>query len=260
MKIVTPDDIRYTEQAVALNEIAAKLGVVAYRPDFHGSKGDKNTVLFYTQEDEAHSRSVNRQPVHYSWSEATDLKKRGGVEIQEKCIYRDSFWQFENSDVSGLLDMGCANRGKLDLLSFGWKERLEGHIGLALLRKRQHQYLHMTGGWGALREADKQYNDFNRSIIAYMKKAYGRLYLGSVNIYDESRRKRVCDGEEGIYEEYTGQEIYNFHCDFAVPEKDERLEELIRGWNSGSQAATFRNVDKITSRVDEIGGEHFVWF
>ena len=46
VKIVTQDDIRYTEQTEALNEIAAKLGVVAYRPDYHGSRGDKNTVRF----------------------------------------------------------------------------------------------------------------------------------------------------------------------------------------------------------------------
>ena len=171
MKIVTQDDIRYTEQTEALNEIAAKLGVVAYRPDYHGSRGDKNTVMFYTPEDEEHNRMVDRQPVHYSRGEAADLRKRGGSEIPDQCIYRDSFWNFENSDVNGLFDMSCANRGRVDLRGPDWKERLEGSIGLVLSRKRQHQYVHMTGGWWELREADETYNDFNRSIIAYMKKA-----------------------------------------------------------------------------------------
>lgn len=83
MKIVTQDDIRYTEQTEALNEIAAKLGVVAYRPDYHGSRGDKNTVMFYTPEDEEHNRMVDRQPVHYSRGEAADLRKRGGSEIPD---------------------------------------------------------------------------------------------------------------------------------------------------------------------------------
>lgn len=60
MKIVTQDDIRYTEQTEALDEIVSKLGVVAYRPDYHGGRGDKNTVMFYTLEDEEHNRMVDR--------------------------------------------------------------------------------------------------------------------------------------------------------------------------------------------------------
>lgn len=260
MKIVTQDDIRYTEQTEALNEIAAKLGVVAYRPDYHGSRGDKNTVMFYTPEDEEHNRMVDRQPVHYSRGEAADLRKRGGSEIPDQCIYRDSFWNFENSDVNGLFDMSCANRGKVDLRGPDWKERLEGSIGLALLRKRQHQYVRMTGGWWELREADETYNDFNRSIIAYMKKACGSLYLGNVNFNNDDQRKRICAGEESVYEEYTGQEIYNFHCTFAVPVNDEALEELIRGWNRGAEPHNSGVIDQIMARVDELGGEHFLWY
>ena len=260
MKIVTQDDIRYTEQTEALNEIAAKLGVVAYRPDYHGSRGDKNTVMFYTPEDEEHNRLVDRQPVHYSRGEAADLRKCGSPEIQDKYIYRDSLWNFENSDVNGFFNMSYANHGKINLWCADWREQVEGHIRLALARRRQFRHIRNTGGWLALREADDTNNDLNRMVIVAMKQIHGRLYLGSVTIHDESRRQRVCAGEESIYEEYTGQEIYNFHCGFAVPAKDERLEELVRGWNSGSQATTYVNVNKITSRVDEIGGEHFVWF
>lgn len=105
MKIVTQDDIRYTEQTEALNEIAAKLGVVAYRPDYHGSRGDKNTVMFYTPEDEEHNRVVDRQPTHYSRGEAADLRKRGSSEIPDQYIYRDSLWNFENSDANGFFSM-----------------------------------------------------------------------------------------------------------------------------------------------------------
>lgn len=36
------NDVRYIQQTDALNKIAAKLGVVAYRPDYHGTQGDKN--------------------------------------------------------------------------------------------------------------------------------------------------------------------------------------------------------------------------
>ena len=42
------NDIRYTQQTEALNEIAGKFGVVTCRPDRSGSR---NTVLFYTEEE-----------------------------------------------------------------------------------------------------------------------------------------------------------------------------------------------------------------
>ena len=32
----------------AIDDIAGKLGVVSYRPSYHGEKGDANTVLLYT--------------------------------------------------------------------------------------------------------------------------------------------------------------------------------------------------------------------
>lgn len=260
MKIVTQDDIRYTEQTEALNEIAAKLGVVAYRPDYHGSRGDKNTVMFYTPEDEKHNRLVDRQPTHYSRGEAADLRKRGGSEIPDQYIYRDSLWNFENSDANGFFSMSYANHGKINLWCADWREQVEGHIRLALARKRQFRHIHETGGWLALREADGTNNDLNREVIAAMKQIHSRLYLGSVNIYGDDRRELICSGRESVYEEYVGQEIYNFHCDFAVPGADETLEKLIRTWNRGTEPHSARLVDQITKRVDELGGEHFVWF
>ena len=47
MKLVTAADVWYTQQQKTLDEIAEKLGVVAYRPSYHGAERDKNTVLFY---------------------------------------------------------------------------------------------------------------------------------------------------------------------------------------------------------------------
>lgn len=259
MKSVTLDDIRYTQQTKALNEIASKLGAVAYRPDYHGSKGDRNTVMFYTAEDEEHNRLVDQQITRYSRSEAADLGKRG-IEIPDKCIYRDSFWNFENSDVNGLFNMSYANRGKINLWCTDWKEQVEGHIRLALARKRQFRHIRETGGWLALREADDTNNDLNREVIVAMKQIHGRLYLGNINIYDDNRRKQICSGKESVYEEYTGQEIYDFHCTFAVPAKDGALEEMIREWNKGIGPHHAELVDQIMARVDELGGKHFVWF
>ena len=68
--MVTATDVWYTQQQKTLDEIAEKLGVVAYRPSYHGAERDKNTVLFYLKEDEEHNREVDRQPVRYSHSEA----------------------------------------------------------------------------------------------------------------------------------------------------------------------------------------------
>lgn len=101
MKLVTAADVWYTQQQKTLDEIAEKLGVVAYRPSYHGAERDKNTVLFYLKEDEEHNREVDRQPVRYSRSEAKDR----GVNVNSECVYRDHFWSFENSDANGQLDM-----------------------------------------------------------------------------------------------------------------------------------------------------------
>ena len=97
MKLVTAADVWYTQQQKTLDEIAEKLGVVAYRPSYHGAERDKNTVLFYLKEDEEHNREVDRQPVRYSRSEAKDR----GVNVNSECVYRDHFWSFENSDANG---------------------------------------------------------------------------------------------------------------------------------------------------------------
>ena len=105
MKLVTAADVWYTQQQKTLDEIAEKLGVVAYRPSYHGAERDKNTVLFYLKEDEEHNREVDRQPVRYSRSEAKDR----GVNVNSECVYRDHFWSFENSDANGQLDMGWAS-------------------------------------------------------------------------------------------------------------------------------------------------------
>ena len=250
------NDIRYTQQTEALNEIAGKFGVVTCRPDRSGSR---NTVLFYTEEDVEHNHLVDQQPTRYRWKEADDIRRRDGTQIPAECIYRDCFWSFENSDTDDRFNLDYANKGKLDLRCPDWKERLEGHIGVALLRKRQFQYVRMSGGCDALREADEQYNSFNRSIIAYMKKDHGHLYLGNVNYYDE-QREQILAGRGSVYEEYTGQEIYDFSYTFAVPTKDASLEEMIRSCNKGTLPLSTKQVDQITHRIDEIGGENFIWF
>jgi len=53
-------EARYREQQTHLNAIAAKHGVVCFRPDYHGKPRDANTVLFYTKEDHAYNCKLDR--------------------------------------------------------------------------------------------------------------------------------------------------------------------------------------------------------
>ena len=99
------NDIRYTQQTEALNEIAGKFGVVTCRPDRSGSR---NTVLFYTEEDVEHNHLVDQQPTRYRWKEADDIRRRDGTQIPAECIYRDCFWSFENSDTDDRFNLDYA--------------------------------------------------------------------------------------------------------------------------------------------------------
>ena len=256
MHIVTAEDVKYTQQQKAIDEIAAKLGVVAYRPDYHGKKGDKNTVLFYTKEDEKHNRKVDRQPVHYSRSEARDRK----MDVNGDCVYRDHFWSFENSDANGQFDMDFANHGKLNLKALDWKTRLEGNIKFTLARKVQFDYARSLGGYLEMREADGVYNDLNRDQLEALKMMYGRLYLGNINFYDDKREK-VIAGEESVYEELLDQMVYDFGCSFAVPVPDKDLEDLVRAWNGDDRLPKkIADVEAMTSRVEQLGGINLIWY
>ena len=253
-------DYRYREQQEFLNHLAVRYGFFTYRPDYHAAPRDANTVLLYTLEDEKHNREVDRQPTKYSRSEAADRKKYSGILIDEKYVYRDAFFSFQNTDVNGHYNTDYANNGSIDLCGSKWRDRLEGAIMLAFTRKRQNQYLAATGGVWEPREADSTYNDYNREIIKFFRMRYGKAYLGSINFYDE-KRKQVAKGEASVYEEYTGQQVCNFSCCFVVPTADEELQMLIRDWNSPGQLQKgIEDVKKITDRVDKIGGHHLIWY
>ena len=249
------NDIRYKEQQAELNQIASELGVVAYRPDYHRKTLDKNTVLFYTKEDDAHNRKVDLEPTHYTRSAANDCMKYQKCKIPEQCIWRDPFWCFENTNVNGELSYGFANFGRLDLRSSRWKEVLKGDIQLGLATRKRICHLQAIGGAGMLMEADETYNEFNREAIRAMALRDGQTYLGNINYYGEVR-ERILAKEQSIYEKYTGGKIYNFSCAFCVPVADEQLEELIRTWNESAPAYM---VDKIMHRVEVIGGVNFLW-
>lgn len=253
-------NITYELQQKVLNDSATKLGVVAYRPDYHGKDRDLNTVMFYTREDEAHNRLVDKQPVRYTASEAFDRKKYSHLETPDECVYRNSFWNFENSNANGILDYRFANRGKVDLRGNRWREVLEGHIQLALVNKMRREYISSTGGYLALREADSVNNDLNREEIHAIKKIYGEAYLVEVNYFGK-RREDILSGRQSIYEPVGDDPIYNFSGSFCVPTKDQELEQMILAWNDNDRLPKKgADIDKIQDRVDKIGGINLLWF
>ena len=247
---------KYEYQQLAINEIAAKLGVVAYRPDYHRKERDKNTVLFYLKGDEAHNRKVDREPLHYTSSEARD----SGLNPDSKYVYRDPFWTFENSDVNNQLEMNYANYGKVDLRGSCWREVLEGHVRLARARRLQVEHIRSTGGILNLREADSYYNDLNREKLKALKMIHGQLFLGNINLHGDMRGKVLVNGES-VYEELLDQKVYNFGCDFAVPTPDKELEDMIRAWNGDDRLPKkIADVKKMTSRIEKLGGINLIWY
>lgn len=260
MKSYPVSDYRYREQQQFLNELAVRHGFVTFRPEYHAAPRDCNTVLLYTVEDAKHNREVDREPTSYSRGEAADRMKYGGIQILDKYIYRDYVFAFENTDVNGHFNLDFANFGRIDLRNREWRDRLEGAILLAFTRRKQHDHVRATGGYDGLREADDTYNDLNRELIRYFLMCHGQAFMGDVNFYDEKRNK-IVRGEASVYEEYTGQMVYNFGCSFVVPTQDEELEKMIREWNSDNRLPKgIEAVQKITNRVDRLGGIHLIWY
>lgn len=250
---------RYIEQQEWFNQVAAKLGVVCYRPDYHADNRDANTVMFYTKEDAEHNRKVDRQPTRYTRSEAADRKKFSKIDIPDEYVWRDAFWTFDNTDVNGHLNYDFGNFGKLDLRGMNWRDVLEGSIRIALAKKKLRSYVYSCGGYDGVREADQSYNDLNRELIDAVRQKFGKAYLGNINYYDEKRKEVAAGGS--IYEEYTGGTVYNFACAFVVPAPDVEIQQFVRMWNSSnSLPADSSIIDKIFDRVEKIGGINMIWY
>lgn len=231
------DHWQYREQQKFLNEVAERLGVVCFRPEYHAKTRDKNTVLFYTKADDRRCRELDRQGV-----------------ACDNPIYPRHFWSFENSDRNGMFDFNFANFGKLDLRGFRWREALEGDIRIALVKKAERDYIGGCGFLG-LNEGDDYYNDLNRKLIQAVKMKYGKCFLGKVN-FDGDERKAVIARERSPLVEYTGQRVYNFGCAFCVPDRNEQLEAMIAEWNQEAPAGA---VSEITKLVRKLGGFNLVW-
>lgn len=223
----------YAEQQQALDNIACKLGVVAYRPCYHGEKRDKYTVLFYTKED-------------YLYNQKLDQENGKFVSNDD---YHKYFFSFENTDANGMLDYGYANFGHIRLNCGDEAKILEGAVTLALAKRRQNEYVRAAGGLMSIYEADDTYNDYNRSIIQAYAMMHRAVWLGSVN------PSSAQDGAPLV--KYAGEKLYNFCCGFCVPTNDAVLLQFINNWRATGDAAELKKIEK---RIEQLDGLSVVWF
>ena len=224
------DEERYRSQMQAIREEAKELGVVVFLPDYHRTKGDKNTVLLYFPEDYDFNKKMDTKGI---WSEEAGC--------------RPYFWSLENTDCNGRYDQKFANRGKLDLQSSDWADILRADIRLTYWKKKQFRYVLKNGGFGNILEADDSYNEMNTKIIQAMKDRYGKVYLGNIN---------ALKAEDAIVE-YTGQPLYTGCCNFAVPVLDPELVDLVNTWRKDQK---YECIKKITNRTRIINGENILWY
>lgn len=249
----------YKRQQIALDEIASELGTACYRPHYHGTGDDKNTVMIYTLED-IHGLRADKKESEGITGITEKLRNMECAKIIPRDIALNYFWSFENSDANGILSYDFANTGKIDLRSDRWREILKGAIQVALIGKKQREHILRTGGWNALREADEIYNDLNRERIAAFKMWHGNMCLGDITFSGE-KRLEIIAGRESVYRGYSGEKIYNFDCSFCVPKADRTLEEMIRAWNRDERLPkNGQDIARITKRIENLGGFCMVWF
>lgn len=141
------------------------------------------------------------------------------------------------------------------------KTMLSPNEKLNKLRYHQHAYTVAHGGPFELRECDEVYNKLTRLIIRAYCKAHPQAFIGSINLYG-SARTDFTEGKTSILNEYKGEKICDFGCDFIVPVKDQTLEELLRLHNASWTEAKPNcpdALDKAINRIYKLGGEVLLW-
>lgn len=236
---------RYISQQNVIDKTALEIGCVVFRPNYHGEHNDKNTVLFYTKE-------------AADFNEELDKKERRGEYVPNEA-YANSFWVFENTDVNGIGTYDFANRGRLDLRGMREADVIAGAIKLAFFRRKEKELVISAGGYLSVEEANEEYNDLNRKIISAFYQMHGKAFIGFVNYYGDTRKDLV-ERKVPVYIDYCGQPVYNFGCSFIVPEADKELAKMIVEWNAAGTEISGKMVEKITERIEKIGGINLIWY
>ena len=99
----------------------------------------------------------------------------------------------------------------------------------------------------------------NRARIDAMLEKCGEVWLGNVNFYDEVR-KAVVAKEHPVFTKWDGSLIHNFEYTIAIPRDDKELADMIRQWNGSDLPLPAKLIEKITDRVDFIGGINLTWY
>ncbi len=128
--------------------------------------------------------------------------------------------------------------------------------GLFLAKKSELQkseemlnaYLLSQGGPLNLAEADETANDLARSVIRAVYEDNGKAYLGVLN-------PKVPGAEMSWM--YDGHEVKNFECDFVVPKRTKKLEDLLEKIRCEKSGDNFNELYYYVTK--EIGGAWLLW-
>lgn len=113
----------------------------------------------------------------------------------------------------------------------------------------------MREGDGWLPECCTELNDANRELIAAILEKHGQAWLGNINLHVQTDREQVI-------RKYTGAMVYNFDVTFVIPKYDAQLEWLIRERDDSEYTGTNDDearVERIMTRIEELGGYHLIW-
>lgn len=244
---IPQNDHRYAVQQMIIDTVAAQHGLKVFRPDYHARNGDHNTVLLYTPQDFEYNKGLDKSIQCFS---VANEKHRAPV------------WSFSNTNINNEFDLDYGRLSPyrtLDLRGADAHVRLEGSIKLAIAEYYQTLYCIHAGGVLGLVEDDEVYNDFNRKIIEYMCEAFGQAYIGNINYYGGSRNL-VGEGKTAPMREYIGEDVYNFTCDFVVPNRDGDLEKMIHRWNTDEGFSEGVDLSgAIIDRIHNVGGKPLMW-
>lgn len=106
---------------------------------------------------------------------------------------------------------------------------------------------------GGKSEFDHSINDISRARIAALQREKGACFLLRTRLRPEERTAGC------RYTPYTGQTVYNFEFDMAVPVEDEELRCLVDAFNAAPGHHNMQLFDWIHDRMLKIEGIALTW-
>jgi len=114
----------------------------------------------------------------------------------------------------------------------------------------ENNYIRQCGGPLNIKETDENQNAISRCKIRAFKNKFGKCFLGKINK----------SADEPILREYKHGMIYNFDCDFVIPEYDAGLEKMINEYNSKPYSEELmKDIKRIQNKIEQLGGLTILW-